>query len=192
VVKLPSRLLLTHKLGEVSSLHLKDTKVIVLDNPSPDAVCEKLRLKEIPLTGFDTIILNLGATNLSDTASVSRILNDYCVLVRDIPRYNPSAQVVVSGIIPRPLDDHRFGHLFRKLNTKLWFFSDKAWKCPFLKVASIFTHGQSIRNQYFESNSNGLNRSGLLRLQNFIASQSSRKALQDKLSFVRRLNQSTY
>ena len=73
----------------------------------PSAIIAKLsRLlpTDVKLLNFEYIIIHVGANNIGNRDSCGYILSNYGNLIASVKKLKPSIRMIVSAILPRPVD----------------------------------------------------------------------------------------
>lgn len=72
--------------------------------------------RQIQLDTRDYIILHVGTNNIGRRDSFDDITSDYGNLIATIRKLNPSIHIIVSAIIPRPVDHIETDSMIRSVN----------------------------------------------------------------------------
>ena len=113
---------------------------------------------------YQYIIIHIGTNNIK-SSTVEDMILAYKALLSSVWGYNPKADILLSAILPRPVDFLILGDKVKLFNTKISSLATET-KCTFLKTYRPFLKfGRPIR-ELFAQRDGGLhlNQAGTFRL----------------------------
>ncbi|XP_053409046.1 uncharacterized protein LOC128559928 [Mercenaria mercenaria] len=123
----------------------------------------------LSLKGFSYIILHVGTNNIARNCSVSDMLADFTNLLAKIRKISPEIHIIVSAILPRPVDIKVTEKKIKEFNLMLDTQLSKDLKFKFIKSYRPFLHCGEIKLHFFARLDGGLhlNLEGSARLGHF-------------------------
>lgn len=125
--------------------------------------------RQVNLSPFEYIIVHVGTNNIDRRDSYENIISDYGNLIPVIKKQKRSIRIVISAIIPRPIDHDETDSMIKKVNKclrsemgpDLGFRFVETWKC-------VSTYGTYRRYLYAKKDKGlHLNTEGSRRLRYF-------------------------
>jgi len=109
---------------------------------------------------FETIIVHVGTNNLYQ-CTISEFIHEYCKLLRVIRSKRPSCKIIVSAILPRPMDDLWLNDKRLAFNISMQDLASQydAQYINLMKLAPIYVHHPKLQ---FFSDGLHLNNNGIL------------------------------
>ena len=117
----------------------------------------------INLVGRDAILLHMGTNNIGTDNEASWVLNDMGNMVRIIRSKNPGIQIVISGILPRLVDQRRTEATIKECN-KLLAIASRDTDVVFLRSFNNYCDGKEprgVKEWLFATDGLHLSRSGI-------------------------------
>lgn len=72
--------------------------------------------KHISLEGHDIIIVHVGTNNIGRRDSFAHIVSDFGNLIASIRKAKPDIRIIISSILPRPVDHHVTDPMIKDVN----------------------------------------------------------------------------
>ena len=116
----------------------------------------RIKTKEADLSKFDFVILHVGTNDIANKASFEHIISDYGNLIGVCRNVKPSLKIVVSAIIPRPVDHEITDGIIRQVNTHLNNVMSKDMNFRFICTYKPFTHCGKVKRELFAKRDGGL------------------------------------
>jgi lysophospholipase L1-like esterase len=109
----------------------------------------------------------VGTNDVTSVLTVGEILSQYCDLI-SIIRKHTHADILMSAILPRPIDFETSGEKVKNINNKLMSLC-KDLKCSYIRTFKPFLKGGKPRREFFAVRDGGLhlNIEGTRRLRQF-------------------------
>lgn len=123
----------------------------------------------ISLDNSDYLIIHVGTNNIGKRDSFDHIISDFANMIAIVRRSKPSIRIIISGILPRPVDHTVTDTMIKKVNNylRLTMSSDLNFKfvCTYKAVSKFGTYCRYL----FAKLDNGLhlNTEGSNRLRHF-------------------------
>lgn len=138
-------------------------------------LANRLLNKQICLENFDFVLIHVGTNDIANNYSLplerafNNIISDYGNLVGICRKLKPEINILVSAILPRPVDHERTDPLIRKLNAYLQKNMSKTMKFTFLRTYKAFMYAGKVKRELFAKNDGGLhlNTEGTNKLRHF-------------------------
>jgi lysophospholipase L1-like esterase len=129
--------------------YIKDCTIFSLSGAKLDEIVPFLKKNRYILDGIETILLLCGTNNISKN-STDEVINK----IRQIFEYIRSATcgttILISSILPRPIDDALHGHKVKLINRSLKF-SCRSWGAKFVASHKLMLkHGKPVSEFYHD------------------------------------------
>lgn len=102
----------------------------------------------ISLENHDYLIVHVGTNNIGRRDKQESIMSDYGNLIAQIKKIKPTIKVIISAILPRPLDHQVTDQVIREINNKLknYLAPDLGCKfvCSYKAVCKFGTYRQYL------------------------------------------------
>ena len=89
----------------------------------PGATIAKLTVhlskRQISLENFEYVILHVGTNNIGRRDTFEHMLSDYGNLIASVKKVKPSIRIIMSAIIPRPVDHTETDPMIKSVNSCL-------------------------------------------------------------------------
>lgn len=85
---------------------IRDTKVICITNLNLASLVVNIRHREIDITPFKTILIHVGTNDIAEGTAVGPIQSQFEHLLSVIRRENFTVNIMISALLPRPVDEH--------------------------------------------------------------------------------------
>ena len=76
----------------------------------------RIARREADLAPFDYVIIHVGTNNIARRESFESILSDYANLIGIIRKVKPVINIIISAILPRPVDHEVTDQMIRNVN----------------------------------------------------------------------------
>ena len=124
--------------------------------PSIAKIASKIDAGEADLIPFDFVIIHAGTNDIDNRAPYNSIISDYGNLVGICRKKKHSIQIVLSAILPRPVDHTIIDPMIRSINKHLREFMRKSRRFKFVCTYKPFMYAISIRVGLFAKRDKGL------------------------------------
>ena len=124
---------------------------------------------DIDLTNHDFIIVHVGTNNIGNRDSYGAIISDYGNLIAQIRKRKPSIRVIISSILPRPVDHAVTDQMIKNVNTHLRTVMAPDLNFHFIRSFRALSKFGTYRRYLYAKRDNGLhlNTEGSNRLRYF-------------------------
>lgn len=123
----------------------------------------------INLQDFDYIIIHVGTNNIGKRDQFDNIISDYANLVAIIRRQKPTIRIIISSILPRPVDHNITDMMIKKVNSYLKTVMSRDMNFKFICSYKAVSKFGTFRRYFFAKLDKGLhlNTEGSNRLRYF-------------------------
>ena len=83
------------------------------------AKLSRLLSTDVNLHNFEYIIIHVGTNNIGNRDSFGNILSDYGNLIASVKKLKSSIRIIVSAILPRPVDHDNTDSMIKAVNMEL-------------------------------------------------------------------------
>lgn len=124
---------------------------------------------KISLKDVNYVIIHVGTNNIANGFSVDSMSSDFANLIAKFRKLSPALHIIVSSILPRPVDHESSDKKIREINTKLEKSMSKDLNFKFVRSYRPFCYGGEIKRYLFAKRDGGLhlNSEGSSRLKHF-------------------------
>ena len=119
-------------------------------------IASKIDSGDADLIPFDFVIIHAGTNDIDNRAPYNSIISDYGNLVGICKKKKPSIQIVISAILPRPVDHTISDPMIRSINKHLRVFMSKSMRFKFVCTYKPFMYAKSVRVGLFAKRDKGL------------------------------------
>lgn len=125
-------------------------------------LANRLLNKQISLDEFDFVLLHVGTNDIANKSSLplqiafNHILSDYGNLVGICRKLKPEVNILMSAILPRPVDHEKTDPLIRKVNGYLQKNMSKTMRFTFLRTYKPFMYAGNVKRELFARKDGGL------------------------------------
>lgn len=119
-------------------------------------IYNRIESGEISLKGFDYIILHAGTNNVDNREKFESIISDYGNFVGICRKINPKINIVISAILPRPVDHEKTDPLIRRINTYVLKNMTKNLNIRFFRTYRPFMYAGRVKRELFAKRDGGL------------------------------------
>lgn len=121
------------------------------------------------LEDFDFVIFHVGTNDIGKRSSFNSIVSDFGNLIAVCRKVKSSIRIIVSAIIPRPVDHFVTDPVIRRVNSYLFKNMSKNMNFKFICTYKPFTHCGKVRFELYAKRDGGLhlNNEGTNRLRYF-------------------------
>lgn len=112
--------------------------------------------RQATLENFEYVIFHVGTNNVAQRASFEQIISDYVNLIKACRRINSDIKIILSAIIPRPVDHDVTDPIIRKINSYLHKTLSDELKFKFICTYKPFTHAGKVRRELYAIRDGGL------------------------------------
>jgi lysophospholipase L1-like esterase len=124
-------------------------------------VYEKICRGELVVSNFDLIFVSLGTNDVSDAnMTPSNVTCGIMNLMDTIHEYNPSARLVVLGMLIRPKDEGTALEYKRKLSNTMVRQECRGYGIHFVKACKSLMNGSALKPRVYAHDGLHLNRFG--------------------------------
>lgn len=129
----------------------------------------RIQSHQAALKPYDYVILHVGTNDIANRASFREIISDFGNLIAVCKNENPSIEIIISAIIPRPIDHKISDPVIREVNSYLNKKMSKTMNFRFICTYRPFTYCGKIRIELYAKLDGGLhlNNAGTNRLKQF-------------------------
>ena len=93
---------------------------------------------------------------MAQRASFDQIISDYVNLIKACRSINPNIKIIMSAIIPRPVDHDVTDPIIRKINSYLHKTLSNELKFKFICTYKPFTHAGKVKRELYAIRDGGL------------------------------------
>lgn len=119
-------------------------------------IAHRIETRQVSLDGFDYIILHAGTNNVGNSDTFENIISDYGNFVGICRRINPKIKIVISAILPRPVDHEITDPLIRRINNYILKNMSKNLNIRFFRTYRPFMYGGHVKRELFAKRDGGL------------------------------------
>ena len=132
-------------------------------------ITNRLLTREAKIEKIDFVIFHVGTNDIGRRASFQSIISDFGNLVGVCRKVNPTIRIIISAIIPRPVDHTVTDTVIRKINGYLAKEMSKNMNFKFIHTYRPFTHCGKVKLELYAKKDGGLhlNTEGTNRLRYF-------------------------
>ena len=112
--------------------------------------------REVKLRAFDYVIFHVGTNDVGNQSSFENIISNFGNLVGACRKIHPSIHILISAILPRPIDHTYTDDFIRSVNGHLDKFMSKHLNFRFMKTYRPFMFGGKVRPELFAHRDGGL------------------------------------
>ena len=123
-----------------------------------DRVRENDKIKE-----YKNIIIHVGTNDIGNKSYV--IMSDFMGLVEVVAAKNPEAKIILSAIIPRPVDQRSTNRKVIEINREITNYA-KERGIQYTRTDKLFREGYRTKYEYYAQDGLHLNFQGTLKLTN--------------------------
>ena len=103
---------------------------------------------EADLGPFDYVIVHIGTNDIGRRQPFESIVSDFANLIGIIRKVKPRINVIISAILPRPVDHEDTDEMIRRINFHLNNKMSKDFICAF----KPFMHAGNVKLVFFAKN----------------------------------------
>lgn len=111
---------------------------------------------EAKLHSFDFVIFHTGTNDIANRAPYDNIISDFGNLIGICRNIKPSIQIIISSILPRPVDHKITDPVIRRVNAYLQRNMSKSMRFKFICSYKPFMYAGSVRRELFAKRDGGL------------------------------------
>jgi lysophospholipase L1-like esterase len=146
--------------------HIKDCDVLSLSGVRLDELLEYVKSNPLLLENRESILILCGTNNIQKNTP-ENVLNKMKNLVEYLLSVNPRPQVIISAILPRPLDYATSHPIIKQINKELNRLCPR-WGAKYIASFKLFIkYGRPVDDYY--SDGLHLNANGTRRLRQFLS-----------------------
>lgn len=116
----------------------------------------RIRSGQVKLDDFDYVIFHVGTNDIGNKASFDNIVSDYGNLIGICRQAKPNINIIMSAILPRPVDHDKTDNIIRRINAYLCKNMSKSMNFKFIKTYRPFMYGGRVKRELFAKNDGGL------------------------------------
>lgn len=132
-------------------------------------LANRLLSRQASLEQFDYVIFHVGTNDIANRASFNAIISDFGNLIAICRKVKPNIKIIVSAILPRPVDHATTDSVIRQVNSYLMKNMSRNMNFRFICTYKPFTHCGKVKLELFAKRDGGLhlNTEGTNRLRYF-------------------------
>ena len=111
---------------------------------------------EITLENFDYVVFHVGTNNVARNESFESIISDYGNLIGICRKIKPKINIIISAILPRPVDHAKTDPLIRRINSYILKKMSKHLNIRFFRTYRPFMFGGRVKRELFAKLDGGL------------------------------------
>ena len=119
-------------------------------------IVRRLETKQVRLDKYDYILLHVGTNDIDDKVPFHNMISDFGNLLGVVRKLKPTIKIIISSILPRPVDYDNTDNPSRRVNGYLEKFMSKKMKFLFIKSYRPFMFGGKPRRELFAKRDGGL------------------------------------
>lgn len=119
-------------------------------------ISSRIKSGEVKLNGFDYVIFHVGTNDIGRKSPFDSIISDYGNLIGICRQANPNIKIIMSAILPRPIDHDVTDNIIRRVNGYLNSNMSKPMNFRFIKTFRPFMFGGRVKRELFAKNDGGL------------------------------------
>ena len=132
------------------------TTLQIFSGKTISQVANKIQYGYATLEPFDYVIFHVGTNDLGDRAPYDHIISDFGNLIGICQNKKPNIKIVVSSILPRPVDLSITDTVRRKVNDYLQKKMSKSMRFKFVCSYKPFMRAGEVRRELFAKRDEGL------------------------------------
>lgn len=132
-------------------------------------MANRLSRGQIILDNFDYVIFHVGTNDIARNASFDHIISDYGNLIGITRKIKPKIKIIISAILPRPVDHVKTDPLIRRVNSYILKNMTKHMNIRFFRTYRPFMFQGRVKRELFAKLDGGLhlNTEGTNKLRNY-------------------------
>lgn len=119
-------------------------------------MANRLKNGEVTLSDFDYVIFHVGTNDVGNKASFDAMISDYGNLIGICRKVKPNINIVISAILPRPVDHDITDTHIRRVNSYLLNNMSKSMNFKFIKTYRPFMYAGKVKRELFAKRDGGL------------------------------------
>lgn len=125
---------------------------------------------QVNLDNYDYVLFHVGTNDVARKSDFESIISDYGNLIGICRRKKPNINIIISAILPRPVDHDRSDPIIRRINAYLNRTMCKSLNFKFIPTYRPFMYCGRVKRELFAKNDGGLhlNTEGTSRLRYFL------------------------
>ena len=144
---------------------IEGVKLQVFCDDTISQIAERLQSGEASLENFDYVLFHVGTNDVSNKASFDNIFSDFGNLLGVCRKVKLDIKIIISAMIPRPVDHEESGHFLKKINAYLLKTMSKNLNFMFIQTYRPFMYCGKLRPElYAKDDGLNLNAEGASRL----------------------------
>lgn len=108
------------------------------------------------LDKFDYVLFHVGTNDVDNRHSFDAIISDFGNLIGIVRKKYPKINIIISSILPRPVDYDDTDAFTRRINSYLLDHMSKPYNFKFIKSYRPFVFGGKVRRELFAKRDGGL------------------------------------
>lgn len=132
-------------------------------------LANRLSTGQVRLNKFDYVIFHVGTNDIARNAPFEHIISDYGNLIGIARKIKPKINIIMSAILPRPVDHIKTDPLIRRVNSHILKNMTKHMNIRFFRTYRPFMYQGRIKRELFAKLDGGLhlNTEGTNKLRNY-------------------------
>ena len=119
-------------------------------------IANKIQLGVADLKPYDFVILHVGTNDIDNREPFDSMISDFGNLIGILKRRKPFIHIIVSAILPRPVDHFDTDPMIRSVNKHLNKVLSKTLRFTFVPSYKPFMYAGSVRRELFAKKDGGL------------------------------------
>lgn len=111
---------------------------------------------QVILDNFEYVLFHVGTNDVARRSEFENIISDYGNLIGTCRKQNPSIHIIISAILPRPLDHEWSDPIIRRINSYLNRTMSKSLNIKFIPTYRPFMYCGRVKRELFAKNDGGL------------------------------------
>lgn len=116
----------------------------------------RLLSHQVKLEQFDHVIFHVGTNDIGNKASFDHMISDYGNLIGICRKVKPSINIIMSAILPRPVDHENTDIMIKRVNGYLQRNMSKSMNFRFLRTYRPFMYAGKVKRELFAKRDGGL------------------------------------
>ena len=139
--------------------NVADIEGVVVQPFSGDTIAKinyKVEKNIVKLDKFDYVLSHVGTNDVDRGFSFNAIISDFGNLIGIVRKKYSKINIIISSILPRPVDYDQTDAFTRKINSYLLNNMSKTYNFKFIKSYRPFVFGGKVRRELFAKKDGGL------------------------------------
>lgn len=111
---------------------------------------------QVSLRNFDHVIFHVGTNDIGRRAPFDNIISDFGNLIGICRKIKPSIDIIISAILPRPIDHEVSDPVIKRVNSYLQKNMSRSMNFKFIRTYRPFMFAGKVKRELFAKNDGGL------------------------------------